>query len=166
MKLYHIVAVARGRVIGKNGKLPWHFSADLKYFKKTTMGSTLIMGRKTFESIGQKPLPGRENFVLSRQPGTGPSQDLSLSVSEHLRFFDSFEKALAEVKTEKAFIIGGGELFGETMNKIDGIFLTRIHADFEGDTFYPAIPHNFKEGKAEILQEDPKVEAFYLEKQK
>ncbi len=157
MKLYHIVAVARGGVIGKDGKLPWHFSADLKYFKKTTMGSTLLMGRKTFESIGQKPLPGRENFVLSRQKKMD---------RENLRFFDSLEKALAEVKTEKAFIIGGGELFGETLSKIDGIFLTRIDADFKGDTFYPAIPRDFKEGKREILQEDPKMEAVYLERQK
>lgn len=115
------------------------------------------MGRKTFESIGQKPLPGRENFVLSRQKKMD---------RENLRFFDSLEKALAEVKTEKAFIIGGGELFGETLSKIDGIFLTRIDADFKGDTFYPAIPRDFKEGKREILQEDPKMEAVYLERQK
>ena len=157
MKLYHIVAVADGGVIGKDGKLPWHFSSDLKYFKKTTMGCTLIMGRKTFESIGQKPLPGRENFVLSRH---------KKMEAENLRFFDSFEKALAEVKTEKAFIIGGGELFRHTLDKIDGIFLTRIHAPFEGDTFYPVIPKNFKESQKEILQEDPKIEALYLEKQK
>lgn len=157
MKLYHIVAVARGGVIGKDGKLPWHFSADLKHFKKITMGSTLIMGRKTFESIGQKPLPGRENFVLSRHKKIN---------AEHLHFFDSFEKALAKVKTEKAFIIGGGELFGETLSKIEGIFLTRIDADFGGDTFYPAIPRDFKEGKREILQGDPKIEALYLKRQK
>ena len=69
MKLYHVAAVAKNRVIGKNGKLPWHFPADLKHFKELTWGSTVVMGRKTFESLG-KPLPGRENFVLSR---SGPS---------------------------------------------------------------------------------------------
>ena len=65
--LYHIVAMANNRVIGKGNKLPWHFSSDMKHFKQRTMGSTVIMGRKTYESIG-KPLPGRENFVLSRKP--------------------------------------------------------------------------------------------------
>lgn len=153
MKLYHIVAMSEGRVIGKDNHLPWHFSADLKNFKQLTMGHTVLMGRKTFESIG-KPLPGRENFVLTHSPK---------EEGERLHFFHSLEEALSHVKTEKAFIIGGGRLFQQTMNRIDGIFLTRIHAAYEGDTFYPPTPDFFKEKEKKLLQENPKIEFIYLE---
>jgi dihydrofolate reductase len=153
-KLYHIVAVAENNVIGKDGKLPWHFSSDLKYFKQTTMQSTLIMGRKTFESIGGKPLPGRPNFVLSRKPKnqTGVS------------FFESIEKALEQVVTEKAFIIGGGEIFKQTQNQVDGIYLTKIDRKYEGDAFYPNIPNAYQQQSSKVLQENPKIEVRLYEK--
>ncbi len=157
MKLYHIVAAAKNQVIGFQGRLPWHFSTDLKKFKELTLGSTVIMGRRTFESIG-KVLPGRTNFVLTHREVRG---------QENLRFFGSLEAALPEVKTEKAFIIGGESLYRETMDRIDGIWLTRIHGDYEGDAFYPEIPAFFKEVKKEILQkENPKIELIYLENTK
>jgi dihydrofolate reductase len=152
--LYHIVAMAKNRVIGKDNKLPWHFPADLKHFKQRTLGSTVIMGRKTYESIG-KPLPGRDNFVLSKKPplsGAGP------------RYFSSLEEALKQVKTKDAFIIGGAEIFRQTMDKVDGIYLTRIDAEFEGDTFYPEIPDSFEEVEIESLQENPKIEAVLYQK--
>ena len=156
MKLYHVVAVANNRVIGKDNKLPWNFSSDMKYFKQLTTGGTVIMGRKTFESIG-RPLPNRENFVISRTK----SGD-----AEHLRFFGSIEDALKAVRTDKAFIIGGATLYGQTISAIEGIYLTRIHADFEGDAFYPEIPDGFKERTREALQENPKIEVIYYEKVK
>ena len=118
--LYHVVAVSKGNVIGKNNRLPWHFSSDLLHFKRLTMGGILIMGWKTFESIGAKPLPGRENFVLSRSPSrtAGPG---------NLKFFNSLEDALMQVpKNQNAFIVGGESLFRQTINQIDGIYLTRI----------------------------------------
>jgi len=152
--LYHIVAMAQNRVIGKEGRLPWHFSADLKHFKQTTMGGTLIMGRKTFESIGKKPLPGRENFVLSRS-----SQKSENSVT----FFTSLEEAIKNAPTENIFIIGGETLFKETMRQADGIYLTKIDALYEGDVFYPEIPAGFKEKSRIILQENPKLEFIYYE---
>ena len=155
--LYHIVAMAKNRAIGKDNKLPWHFPADLKHFKRRTTGSTVIMGRKTYESIG-KPLPNRENFVLSRSPQ--PAQ-------EHLRFFTSLDEALKNVKTENAFIIGGADLFQQTIERVDGIYLTRIDADYEGDAFYPEIPESFEEIEIERLQDNPKIEVvFYQRKEK
>jgi dihydrofolate reductase len=153
--LFHVVAVARNRVIGKNNKLPWHFSSDLKHFKALTTGSTVIMGRKTFESIG-KPLPNRENFVLSRTRSGSPAP--------HLYFFNSIETALKNVKTENAFIIGGAELYNQTMDKVNGIYLTRIDADYEGDAFYPEIPEGFDEIEIENLQDNPKIEVVLYEK--
>lgn len=156
MKLYHLVAVAQDGVIGKDNKLPWHFSADLKHFKKLTMANTIIMGRKTFESLGKKPLPGRENFVLSR--GKGDDE-------RGFYFFTSIEEALKNVRTPKAFIIGGAEVYHQTLNQIDGIYLTRIHASYEGDSFYPEVPAHFKEREKETVQENPKIEFVYLENQ-
>ena len=157
MKLYHIVAVATNRVIGLEGRLPWHFSSDLKKFKELTMGSTVIMGRRTFESIG-RVLPGRTNFVLTRREVRG---------QENPKFFTSLDEALRRVTTAKAFVIGGESLYRETMNRIDGIWLTRIHEDYKGDAYYPEIPASFKEVKKEILQkENPKIELIYLENTK
>ncbi len=146
------------RVIGKEGKLPWHFSSDLKRFKQITLGNTVLMGRKTFDGIGQ-PLPGRENFVLSRR-----SRKTS---RERLHFFDSLEKAFNAVKTEKAFIIGGAEIFKQTMNRIDGIFLTQIRGMYEGDVFYPEIPEGvFEIKKRERSTEEPKLEFIDYERKK
>ncbi len=175
MKLYHVVAMARNRVIGKDNKLPWHFSADLKNFKKLTTGSTVIMGRKTFESIG-KVLPNRENFVLSRNPSFCHSErseesqrsfapaGLRMTQSANLHFFSSFEEAVKKVKTENAYIIGGAELYRQTIDKVDGIYLTRIDADYEGDAFYPEIPGTFDEVDIEVLQDNPKIEVVFYER--
>lgn len=167
MKLFHIVAMAENRVIGRNGKLPWHFSSDLKFFKQTTMGQTVIMGRKTFESIG-KPLPGRENFVLT---GSETAQTLYATPEAEqarkegtLKFFDSIERALRAVKTNNAFIIGGAQIFNQTFKLIDGIYLTKIHTSYEGDVFYLDIPAEFKEKSRDTLQENPKLELIYYEK--
>jgi dihydrofolate reductase len=161
LKLYHIVATSGGGVIGKENQLPWHSSADLKHFKKLTLESTVIMGRRTFESIGSKPLPGRKNFVLTHSP--------SSPVSE-VEFFDSLEKALKQVATEKAFVIGGAELYRETLNQIDGIYLTKVEGEYEGDVYYPA--HSLEELEKlgfEIIvreksSEDPQLEFIELRK--
>ena len=155
------------RVIGKEGKLPWHFSEDLKRFKQLTMGNTILMGRKTFQSLGEKPLSGRENFVLSRSI-------LKDSGGKGIRFnfincsfFDSLDVALKSVSTEKCFIIGGAEIFKQTMNRIDGIFLTQIHEVYEGDAFYPEIPEAvFEIRKRERSAEEPKLEFIDYGKKK
>jgi dihydrofolate reductase len=178
VKLYHLVAMAEGRVIGKDNRLPWHFSSDLKNFKQLTMGNTILMGRKTFESIG-KPLPGRENFILSRHtPHPNPlpkgergrNAEISLAPGGgegwgegELCYFSSIEEAVKSVRTPRAFIIGGAEIFRQTLDKIDGIYLTKIHAKYEGDAFYPEIPNSFKEVCSEILQDHPKIEFVFLQ---
>lgn len=157
MKLYHVVCMAKNRVIGKDNRLPWHFSCDLKHFKELTQGSTVLMGRKTYESIG-RPLPNRENFVLSK------NKDFAKETSGSVKSFVSLEEALKEVKTEKAFVIGGATLYKETFGVIDGIYLTQIDQDYEGDVSYPQIPSNFKETSRKRLQEGPVLEAVYYEK--
>ena len=152
--IYHVVAMARNRVIGKDNKLPWHFSADLQHFKKLTLGQTVLMGRKTFESIG-KPLPGRENFVLTSHPQ--PDQ-------AHLKYFSSIDTALSQVQTEHCYIIGGAKVYEQTLNHIHGIYLTRIDADYEGDAFYPVLPASFEVAKKEKLQDNPFLEIICYHK--
>ena len=158
--LFHVVAMANGRVIGKDNQLPWHFSSDLKHFKQLTTGSTVIMGRKTYDSIlamnGGKILPNRENFVLSHKR-------YPVEV-EKLHFFNSIEEAMSNLQTDKAYIIGGQEIFSQTMNRVDGIYLTNINADYKGDAFYPELPSSFKEKSRTLLQENPKIEVIYYEK--
>lgn len=118
------------------------------------MGQTIIMGRKTFDSIG-KPLPGRENFVVSRTPR---------QTDGGIKYFTSVPEAISAAKTKDAFVIGGGKIFKETMSLVNGIYLTRIHADFEGDTFYPELPEFFKEETRTPLQEDPKLEVVFYKR--
>jgi dihydrofolate reductase len=179
MRLFHVVAMAENRVIGKDNKLPWHYPADLKFFKQLTTGHTIIMGRKTFESI-RKPLPNRKNLVLSRQmaeygenPNNDPNQPFGsfskeeiqkLVTADNLIFFNSLDAALKEAKDEKVFIIGGANLFEQTMDLVDGIYLTEIHARHEGDTFYPELPKSFQEKSRTKLQDNPLIEVVYYEK--
>ena len=123
-----IVALSENNVIGINNKLPWKLSDDLKNFKKITMGHTIIMGRMTFESIG-KTLPGRKNIVVSRKKNEGDFHLVS-----------SIEDALYISKEEKEiFIIGGEQIFKQTLNLASKIYLTKIHSKIEGDKFFPEI---------------------------
>ncbi len=125
-----IAALAEKRVIGLDGKMPWHLPADLAYFKRSTMGCPVIMGRKTYDSIG-KPLPGRRNIVLSR--------DLKL-VLPGCDVFANIHDALDSADNENAaevFIIGGQQLYEQALPMADKLYLTHIEARFEGDTFFP-----------------------------
>lgn len=131
-----IVAVSENNVIGKDNQLPWHISRDLKRFKKLTMGHPMIMGRKTFESLG-KPLPGRIHFVISSNPREN---------TEQVKWVSSLNEALGMAKKLDAeiSIIGGGTIFEQSMDLADVLEITRIHRDFEGDVFFPEIPGNFE----------------------
>lgn len=125
-----VVAMARNRVIGRNNTLPWRLSEDLKRFKATTLGKPILMGRKTFESIG-KPLPGRRNIVLTRDPAwRAEGVDVVLSVEEAL--------ALTRESPELA-VIGGAEIYRLTMPYAARIYLTRVEADVQGDTLFPEL---------------------------
>ncbi len=131
MKLSLICAMAENRVIGINNSLPWHLSEDLKYFKRVTMGNSIIMGRKTWESIG-RPLPGRTNIVITTNPDY---------VAEGARVVHSLEDALKLAESiafidgsEEAFIIGGADLYRRALPSAQRFHLTRVHAEVHGDT--------------------------------
>ncbi len=123
-----IAAVARNGAIGKDNALLWRLPEDLKFFKCTTMGCPVIMGRKTFESIG-RPLPGRRNIVVTRNASW---------LHEGVEVVHALDEALAALASEaRVFVIGGGELYTQALPRADELILTEVDADFEGDTFFP-----------------------------
>ncbi len=124
-----IAAISKNWVIGKDGRLPWKLPADLAYFKKTTMGHPVIMGRKTFESLG-KPLPGRENIVITKSRNYPPQNCL---------IFHSIDEAKTFCKDENSFIIGGSQTYQEFFPYAERLYITLIDEDFEGDSFFPVI---------------------------
>jgi len=126
-----VVAMDKNKVIGKDNQLPWHLPADLAFFKKTTMGKPIVMGRKTHESIG-KPLPGRQNIILTRNKNyEGEGCTVIHSVDE----LYSFEKN----DQDEVCVIGGAEIFKEVLPCADRLYITMIEHEFEGDTFFPSI---------------------------
>lgn len=123
-----IAAVARNRTIGRDNQVPWRVPEDLKRFKRLTLGHAVIMGRKTYESIGT-PLPGRDNIVITRSPDW---------VRPACRVARSFEAALALMQgSAEAFVIGGAEIYALALPRADRIYLTEIEREFDGDTFFP-----------------------------
>ena len=127
-----IVAMDKKRGIGKAGRLPWRLSADLKRFREVTMGHHLVVGRKTFESIG-KPLPGRQTIVVTRQAGFK---------SEGCLVTGSIHEALAVAQERgetEAFVIGGAEIYAQTLDLADRVYLTQVHAEVDADTFFPEL---------------------------
>lgn len=131
-----VVAAAENGIIGRDGGLPWHVSSDLKFFRKTTLGKPIVMGRKTFESIG-KPLDGRPNIVISRDPAFAP---------DGVYVFASIDDALAIARTlaadlgqDEVAVIGGAQIYAATLPVADRVYLTRIHAQPDGDASLPAL---------------------------
>lgn len=141
-----LVAMDQNRVIGKDNKLPWHLPADLKYFKELTMGHPIIMGRKTYESIG-KPLPGRENIVITRKKDY---------IAEGCTIIHSIAeiKELKEKRNDELFVIGGAEIFEQTFSIADRLYITTIEETFEGDTYFP----DFNEADWVIVSEEKGVQ--------
>jgi dihydrofolate reductase len=126
-----VVAIAENYAIGKNNQLLWHMPADLKHFKQITSGHTIIMGRKTYDSVG-KPLPNRRNIIISRQDVTIPGCEVVKSVDEALELCTN---------EEEVFIVGGAEIYRLAINKNDRIYLTIIHHSFDADSFFPEIDY-------------------------
>ncbi len=142
MKISLIVAMATNRAIGLNNEMPWHLSADLKKFKKITMGAPILMGRKTYESIG-RPLPGRTNIIVSRNRDYHQPDCL---------VFNTIEQAIESCQEyEEIFVIGGATFYEAMIEVADKLYLTEINKDFLADTFFPVI--NKKEWK-EVARED------------
>ncbi|WP_020403102.1 dihydrofolate reductase [Gracilimonas tropica] len=113
-------------VIGKDGGLPWRYPEDLKHFKQTTMGGTIIMGRGVFEELNEIPLPGRKNIVLS-----------TTKTYDNVETFDSLNEALRSSNEEEVFIIGGGVLYRDAIDVADKMIITEIHKEYNGDTYFP-----------------------------
>lgn len=130
-----IAAVANNGVIGKDNRLPWHLPADLKHFKALTTGRTVIMGRKTWESLPDnfRPLPGRQNIVVTRNAAYR---------AEGAAVVTSLPAAIAAAQSDEAFVIGGAELYAAALPLADRLQLTEIDAAFDGDTHFPAIDTN------------------------
>lgn len=150
MKISFVVAAADNRCIGINNALPWHLPEDLKFFKRVTMGKPIIMGRKTFESIG-KPLPGRTNIVITNNKNysangikVATSLDDALKIAEAITLIDGKEEVM---------VIGGAGVYALCLPRADRLYYTKVHAAVNGDAFFPEV--NWKEWKL-ISQEDYK----------
>ncbi|MBS1588300.1 MAG: dihydrofolate reductase [Bacteroidetes bacterium] len=137
MTLSGIVAVALDNAIGVGSELPWHLPLDLKFFKQKTLGKPVLMGRKTFDSLG-KPLPGRLNIVVS--------SNRDFYVPEGVLLFNNLQSAISRLEQEQvdeAFVIGGGRIFAETMDKLDRLYITRVNTKVPKATaFFPELDHS------------------------
>ena len=145
-----IVATSKNKVIGDSNSLIWHLPADLKRFKELTTGNTIVMGRKTYESIG-RPLPNRRNIIITR--------DVKYDV-EGCEVVNSLEEALM-ICNNNCFIIGGGEIYKQSMSIADQIYLTLVHEDFEGDTEFPEIGSEWKMVTSQDFEPDEKNKHKY-----
>lgn len=158
LEVVHVVAMDQQRCIGKNNDLPWHISADLKHFKEITQGGVVVMGRKTLESMG-RTLPKRVNWVITRDSNWSfEGTKVAYSIE------DALAQAVADVKTsekpESIFVIGGGEIFKQTMNIADRLELTHVELDVQGNAYYPEIPAEFKKVVSEQHIDDKTGIAF------
>ena len=135
IKINLIVAMTKEGIIGKGNDLPWHIPGDLKHFKKTTMSKIILMGRKTFESIG-KPLPGRKNFILTSDPENVPEE---IRADKNVFVFSSFKQAAdaASLMPEPLFIIGGAAVYRETLKYAERLYISKVKKNYPGDVFFP-----------------------------
>jgi len=137
MRISIIAAVAKNGIIGRDGKLPWRLSDDLRRFKRLTTGHTIVMGRRTWESIG-RALPGRRTVVVSRQPDCDVGMDgvqVATSLDDALAIAD-------KSGDDEVFVVGGAELYRDALKRADRLYLTRVHADVPGDSCFPEIHWN------------------------
>ena len=148
MNLIIIAALTKNRVIGKDGKIPWHIPEDLKRFKELTSGHTVLMGGKTYESLG-RPLPNRRNVVLTSKALTG------------VETYSTLEQALQALKDEeRVFVIGGGRVFTELLESADELHLTIVDRIVEGDTFFPRYEHLVERDFSLVMKEERPGYAF------
>ena len=158
LEVVHVVAMDQQNCIGKGNDLPWHISADLKHFKEITQGGVVVMGRKTLESMG-RTLPKRVNWVITRdQQWNFDGTKIAYSIE------DALNQAVADVhaseKPSSIFIIGGGEIFKQTIHFADRLELTHVDLNVDGDVFYPSIPAEFKKVASESHIDDKTAIAF------
>ncbi len=166
MKIALVVAVARSGVIGVGGALPWRISDDLKWFKKVTTGKPVIMGRKTFTSIG-KALPGRDNIVVTRSQGfKAPGAFTTGAISEALLLARGCAR---DRRVDEVCIIGGAEIYAQALQLATRIYLTRVNAEIDGDAHFPDLkPEEWSERRESVCEQNPRndysCEFFMLER--
>ena len=131
-----VVAASENNAIGKNNQLLWHLPNDMKFFKNTTWGMPVIMGRKTFESIKSQPLTGRTNIIITSQKDLQPASGKIVLADSTL----SSVQLAEQTDCKEAFVIGGGEIFKTFLPMASKVYLTRVHANLEGDVFFPELP--------------------------
>ena len=150
-----VVAVSRNGVIGNDGGLPWRISTDLKRFKEITMGKPVVMGRKTWESLPRKPLPGRRNIMITRQQGyEAPGADVVRSPKEAVKLC---------ANDPEIAIIGGGEIYRLFWPLVDRLYLTEVDLDVTGDTHFPEVrPEEWREVSREVHRQGPKDSASFV----
>lgn len=150
MKVSLIAALSENRVIGINNKLPWHISEDLKRFKTLTNGHPVIMGRKTYESIG-RPLPNRTNIIITRDT------DFAADGCTVVHSLDeAIEKAKTSQGSNEVFVIGGGQIFTQVLGRADRLYLTLVHTTLDGDAYFP----EYSDFSKEISREDHKGQEY------
>ena len=138
-----IAAIDENRLIGKDNTLPWHIPADFKHFKETTLGHPIVMGRKTYGSLPKRPLPGRSNLVVSRQPSVD-------GVKTFLTIREALDEGLSE--SSEVFVIGGQSIYEQTINDADKLLITHVDGTHEGNYWFPVIdPSRWEESR--VLQE-------------
>ncbi|MDR2938574.1 MAG: dihydrofolate reductase [Prevotellaceae bacterium] len=147
-----IAAVAENNAIGKNNQLLWHIPEDLKYFKNLTSGHAVIMGRKTFESIG-KPLPNRQNIVVTKN-----AQSINV---DGVVFVSSLQEAVENAQGSEVFIIGGESIYRAAMPLAQRLYITRVHANFEAETFFPTIGNEWQIVEEKEVLKDEKSKLCY-----
>ena len=145
-----IVAMSRNRAIGLNGKIPWHLPEDLRWFKERTLGGALIMGRKTYDSIG-RPLPGRKTYVVSRTA--------DIAGVEMIRDLNSFDFQSIETPV---YVVGGSEIYAQLLPRCTDLYVTQLLTDVEGDTFMPPFEHDFP--KVSIIRETEKFQILHYQR--
>jgi len=130
-----IVAASTNNVIGKDNRLLWHLPNDMKFFKNTTWGMPVVMGRKTYDALAGEPLPGRFNFVITRNGDWDPHNAKAVVVAD----LAAALRLAAETDCKETFVIGGGQIYAEAMPLADRIYMTRVHTILGGDTYFPVI---------------------------
>lgn len=167
VKISLIVAMAENRCIGKDNHMPWHISDDLKRFKSLTTGHPVIMGRKTFESILgylKKPLPARDNIVISR---SGFTNDFDVSVYSDINAAIDYAMALAKKKAlHEVYIIGGAQIYTQSIKLADRLHLTKVHRAVDGDAFFPEFNHDewIETKREDHLEHDPPYSFITLDR--
>lgn len=157
-----IAAMARNRVIGTNNAMAWHIPEEFKYFKKTTMGKPIIMGRKSYEALG-KTLPGRPNIVISRsahEPSRGKDGPFFVKTIDEA--INLAEEKAQELKVDEIFITGGGQIYEDTLPVTQRLYLTIIDRDYEGDTCFPEFDWNEWKTVSEDRRENEPPYTFYV----